>query len=258
MTLRAVALATVLVGVLGCHARLDGGANNNSGVDAPTSIQIDGSSSLDPDAASIGNPDATTSSACANGRVVYLNFEGVTLTQGTSDATLDRAKWLGTTSATVPQYRPGVATRAQQILDITNFVKAAVSGIPQVTIVTTRPTAGPYVMIVFGGTRNTVSVPYSGAVQSLDCGDAVKSDVGLVFEDATTTQTAADLALGAIGFGLGLTGTQNSNDCMCNWLNNCQQSSGACSLSPSITADLRCTGQTNPQNEVATFQAFCN
>jgi hypothetical protein len=136
-----------------------------------------------------------------------------------------------------------------------------VSGLSQfpITIVTTRPAAGPYVMIVFGGTPQTVNVPFINAVNHLDCGDANKNDVGIVFDNATpaTTQKAADYAIGAIGFGLGLTGTTDPANCMCSWLTQCTQSAGPCTLSSSIQSDPRCN-QTNPVDQVAAFRtAFC-
>ena len=74
---------------------------------------------------------------------------------------------------------------------------------------------------------------------------------------------AQDLAVGAIGWGLGLNGTNSPTDCMCGWANECESQSGACSLSPSIATTpslspaTTCPNQ-NPQNEVAAFSTkFC-
>ena len=71
------------------HAELggDGGAGQ---VDGGTTPGIDAGAQPGIDAA----PDAP---ACANGRVVFLNFDGVTLTDAlASDATLNRASWMTT------------------------------------------------------------------------------------------------------------------------------------------------------------------
>lgn len=232
----------------GCSARLGqaeidgGGARDGAGSGSGSAID-----------AAVDAPAA----ACASGRVVYLNFEGDTLTQGASDATTNHAVWMGVATATVAKFRPGAADRAQQILDIVTLVQQQLTAIPEIHVVTQRPAAGPYVMIGFGDAAQTVNVPYLYAVNRLDCGDTVKSDVGWVFEATPSTTMAANFAVGAIAFGLGVTGTTDVNDCMCGWLTNCQAATTSCTLASSIQADLRCPGQTNPQNEIAALQQFC-
>jgi hypothetical protein len=247
-----LALAVAVL-ALGCDARL--GPTVGETADASPN-------GVDPDAAMTdnnGSADAAPLQACANGRVVYLEFEGATLTQASSasDATQNQAVWMGVGQATLPGFRPNAADRAAQIAEVTDLVKQKLAGIPEITIVTTRPATGPYVMIGFGGVHQTVNVPYLYAVNRLDCGDAAKSDLAWVFEDTPTTQKAADFAVGSILFGLGATGTTSSNDCMCGWLTQCQPSNGACTLSSSIDAALSCPNQTNPQDEVALLHTFC-
>jgi hypothetical protein len=89
----------------------------------------------------------------------------------------------------------------------------------------------------------------------------VKNDVGWV-SDAPTVSYAQDLAIGAIGWGVGLNGTDDPNGCMCGWANGCSSAAGACTLSatiPSTTSsgNTTCPNQ-NPQNEVAAFSTgFC-
>jgi hypothetical protein len=243
--------SVVAVLVCGCHAHLgDGPSPLGENADAPPGVD---SATPTVDAAN----DAA--SACFNGRRVYLNFDGDKLLQGASDATTDHAVWLGVASATVPKFHATSATRTQDIQTVVDLINAKLSTFP-ITVVTQRPASGPYVMVVFGGTKATVNVPYTYAVNRLDCGDGVKSDLAWVSDAVPTLQKTADFAVGAIGYGIGLTGTHDPNDCMCNWNNNCQQpNNSACTLGTAETADLQCTGQTNPQNEVAAFQqAFCN
>ena len=249
-----------LVCVLGaCGAQLDDGvgASNNGGTDGGGSGSGSGSGSgMQPDAAV----------TCANGRVVYLNFDGVTLTQGSpSDATQNRVSWMTNASAVVPRYHDGSGTRATDIQTIVNGVKSRLSTTP-IGVVTTRPPSGPYVMIVFGGanTNNngTVGTPYSAATNEHDCGDTVKNDIGWV-SDAPSVSYAQDLAVGAVGWGLGLQGTNDPADCMCAWANNCSSASGACTLSANIATTTSSSPATtcpnmNPQNEVAAFSTgFC-
>jgi hypothetical protein len=165
----------------------------------------------------------------------------------------------------VPPWHQGSGTRAADILTIVAGVKSRLAMTP-IDVVTTRPASGPYVMVVFGGqnTNNggTVGTVYGGATNEHDCGDLVKNDVGWV-SDGPSVSYAQDLAIGAIGWGLGLNGTNDPMDCMCAWANNCSSASGACTLSASIATTTSaqpattCPNQ-NPQNEVAAFTAkFC-
>ncbi len=221
-----------------------GGSNNNGGIDAPVG----------------GSPDAPAS-ACANGRVVYLSFEGETLTQATTtDSTQNHAAWIGVATATVPAFHPGLTNRATAIQTIVDGVKSRLSPTP-IQVVTTRPAAGPYVMVVLGGANTDVGSQYTYATSDHDCGDTVKNDVAWV-SDAPSLSYVPDLIVGAIGWGLGLQGTSDTGDCMCGWANSCSSNPGACSRSPSIATTVSngnttCAGE-NPQNEVAAFSTqFC-
>lgn len=208
------------------------------------------------------SPDAAP--ACPNGRRVYLNFDGVTLTDAaTSDATQNRASWMtnGVTTANVPPYRLGDADRAAQIQTIVDGLRAQLAAYPM-EVVTTRPAAGPYMMIVFGGTAQQVGSRFGVGVQELDCGDLQKSDVAWIADAVSPPQRVMNTAMGAIGFGLGLTATTDPLGCMCGWDNACQSNNNvACTLSPMIardpTADQLCPGLTS-QDEVAAFATeFC-
>lgn len=204
--------------------------------------------------------DAPAVAACSN-RVVYLNFDGVTLTQGTSDATMNRAGWLQAATSTAPAYRVGSATRAADILAITNGVRTQIASTGAM-VVTTRPTTGEYVMVVFGGTTTQVASAFGGAVNRLDCGDAQKSDVAWISDTVTPNQRVINFAVGAIGFGLGLTATTVPTDCMCGWDNVCTaNNAAACTLTENIPRDpdanQRCAGLTVQSETTAFTQAFC-
>ena len=208
------------------------------------------------------SPDAN---ACASGRVVYLDFGGETLTQATtSDATQNEAVWVGMsngqTSGTLAQWRPGASDRTTQIQDVVTGMTTKFTTIaPTITFVTSRPAAGPYVLIGFGGARSDVGVPYTDAVNRLDCGDTTtKSDVGWVFEAVDTTEHVITSAAGALAFGMGATGTTDPDDCMCGWLTNCTSSDNPCTFSATADAALDCPNETDPQDDVTLLQAFCN
>jgi hypothetical protein len=247
-----LAISLSLLACAACGVSLGDGASNGLGTDASPAP---GDAGPDPDP----TPDAQV---CANGRVVYLNFGGVTLTRGSpSDATQNRASWMNITQGTAPPYKSGVSNRAQLIQDVTDGVRSQLSIFP-VSVVTQRPATGPYVMIVFGGVANQVGSSFGGAVQRLDCGDVNKSDLAWISDGVTPTQRVVNFAVGAIGFGLGLTATSDPNDCMCGWDNQCtSNNTAACKLSPMINRDPNanqlCSGLTT-QDEIATFtKAFC-
>ena len=102
---------------------------------------------------------------------------------------------------------------------------------------------------------------FTGAVQQLDCGDVNKNDIGIIF-DNITGQQAANYAVGAIGYGLGLTGTRASGNCMCSWNVPCNPGAGACTLSATAAingADPHCAGEGATQDQTAPFtNNFCH
>lgn len=230
---------------LAIDAQGNGSGGGSGSIDAPAMVSID-----------------APGSACFNGRVVFLNFDGVTLTQAmTDDATLNQASWIGVATATIPVYHSANTDRATQIAQITSDVQTILGGFP-ITVVTTRPATGPYVMIAFGGNSQTVGTIYSGAASYHDCGDLVKSDVGWV-DGSVSIDKASDNAVGAIGWALGLQGTNDPTDCMCNWANSCQLGPNHCSLHgpiatlPSLSPATTCPGLTSQDENAAFSQAFC-
>jgi hypothetical protein len=179
-----------------------------------------------------------------------------------SDATQNIAAWMTKASGTAPAFRAGAGTRAADITQITNGITQALAPF-HVQVVTTRPAAGPYQMVVFGGDNAQVGSAYSAAVQKLDCGNLVHSDVAWVTDDATySNQQLINFALGAIGFGIGLTATSNPTDCMCSWANMCMPDENAtCTFTASIardgTAQQTCPGVTDQNEPAALMIAFC-
>lgn len=209
------------------------------------------------DAAAI---DAVAVPRCAS-RTVFLNFEGQTLTQGLSDATLNQASWMTIPQGTAPRYRAGAANRAAQIQAIVDGVRNQLSQFP-ITVTTTRPATGNYVMIVYGGQRGNVGSNYTGAVNTLDCGDARPNDVAWVSDAVSPPQLVINFTVGAIGFGLGLTATNDPMDCLCAWDNDCNPATnGPCRLGSPVAVDPgvpRLCGAGPTQDEVAAFRkAFC-
>lgn len=199
--------------------------------------------------------------ACPIARSLFLNFDGGTLTRATqSDALLNRASWMLVASATVPPYRASDPNRLLDIAQITDGVRVQLSQVP-VSVVTTRPATGTYVMIVFGGTASNVGSMFGAATNQLDCGNLVANDVGWIADAVTPNQRAINFTIGAVGFGLGLTATTDMSDCMCGWDNSCLSLGTPCTVSGPIARDpaanSRCTGLVT-QDAIATFRgAFC-
>ncbi|MBA3458119.1 MAG: hypothetical protein H0T42_33875 [Deltaproteobacteria bacterium] len=244
-------IASLLV-VTACGAELGG-----TGQATPDASGGGGDGGVNVDAAI----DALAVPTCANGRVIYLNFDGVTLTQGTSDATQNRAGWLQAATATAPAYRVGQMNRQADIAQVTAGIRAQLASFP-ITVVTARPATGQYVMIVFGGTAAQVASAFGGAVNRLDCGDVQRNDVAWISDGVTPSQLVVNYAVGAIGFGLGLTATTVPTDCMCGWDNQCTPvSTGPCTLTDNIprdpAANQLCAGLTTQSETLAFTQAFC-
>src|SRR5438874_11490855 len=108
-----LALALALF-VVGCQSTLRAGRDNSPDARGHSTADSSGS---DVDAY-VAPPDADPN-ACTNGRQVYLNFGGATLTRGASDATNNVAAWVGLNSgqqtATIPAYKNGDANAATTV-----------------------------------------------------------------------------------------------------------------------------------------------
>jgi len=240
--------AALLAGA--CNAQIsDGGARLAGDVDASIGTTTDPVS------------DATTATLCA-ARSVYLNFEGQSLTKGPSDATTNHASWMQKATGTAPPYLSGDPNRATAIQAIVDGVRTQLSQFP-ITVTTTRPATGEYVMIVFGGTAAAIGSKFGAAVNTLDCGDVQHNDVAWISDNVSPPQHVINTAIGAIGFGLGLTATGDPKDCMCGWDNQCNSNNTVtCTLGAAVTRDPAanqlCAGAGTTQDEVATLRtAFC-
>ena len=243
----------VLVIFAGCSAKIADGTNNLGGVDgATTGDSGSGSGS--------GSGSDGSVPLCATSQL-YLNFDGQQLTQGASDATTNHAAWMQIAQGSAPRYRTNDTNRMGEINSITTGVRTQLASFP-ITVTTTRPTSGRYMMVVFGGTAQQVGSRFGGAVQQLDCNDATPNDVAWISDGVNGTQHIVNDVIGSIGFGVGLTATTTQSDCMCGWDNNCSSITNApCQLGSPIARDPAarqlCPGLTS-QDEVASIhKAFC-
>ncbi len=245
MRLTQIALAVALCS--GCSAQISDGRDPSLG----------GITTPDGGIGPIGDAGPT---ACTR-RTLYLNFDGQTLTQGPSDATLNTAQWMNKMNGAAPPYRQTDTGRDLQIQTIVDGVTQQLARFP-ITVTRTRPSSGNYVMIVYGGAASAVGSNFGTAVNQLDCGDAFPNDVAWI-ADNVTGQRAINTTLGAIGFGLGLTATIDPADCMCSWDNGCHPDNTVpCTLGSPIARDpaaRQLCPNTTMQDEVAVFRtAFCH
>jgi hypothetical protein len=222
-------LCALVVATAGCHAAIAPGADATPAVDSTP--------------------------ACVPRRPILIVLDGTILTQApTSDATQNTAEWLPVASAAVPAYRDGAPNRDAQKQQLLAAIGKPFPGLP---IITDRPANGSFVLLAIGGTGGDLGfVATTNAASHLDCGDTNPNDVVWVSE-ALDTQDTADLAIGVLGVAIGLTGTMDSDDCLCGFGNSCVPNPTPCTLG-TLTSDARCPGQTQPQDEVAAFRhAFC-
>ena len=251
----------MIVLVVGCKAEISGaglGGDSSDGtaVDAPAT-GIDATGSNTPTDATVVAPDGPRCSA----RSVVLKFDGVTLTKGPSDAKTLTASWIGVTdgatTATVPPFLATDGNRLALIAAVTDRIRTGLAQFP-IQVLTAPPATGNYVLIAFGGQATALGTPYTYATNELDCGDVRPNDLAWV-SDVVPFDKIDDYAIGAIGYGLGLTGTTDPGDCMCGWGTQCNQpTTTQCTLATTATAEVQCAGQVNPQREVAAFEtAFC-
>lgn len=106
-------------------------------------------------------------------QVIYVNFDGVTLTYGSDDATrnvVSAQEWARTWRA----YGGSAADK----MTILEAVRSHYSDF-DASVVTERPASGQYIMIVVAGERPFG--PLSYGISFLDCANDFPSDVGFAF-----------------------------------------------------------------------------
>jgi uncharacterized protein (TIGR03382 family) len=153
-------------------------------------------------------------------QVLYLNFDGVALTQAFNDnAPGNQSQIAGTT---VPAFAPPPGakfTRQQGIDAITDRLRGYYHPF-NVQVTTTRPTSGDYTMIAVGGGHAIAGEPQGvGGVSPLDCTNANLDNVVFDFSDDQTPDFGGlpQIAITAAhesGHSFGLEHTDNPLDIM--------------------------------------------
>ncbi len=149
---------------------------------------------------------------------VFLVFQGITVMLGDCDDSKTSCSSLVAQSSTVvPPFLQGAADPASRVAIIKGMVQDALAPF-SVDVVTTRPTAGNYRMVVVGGTSALVSTPDGATAAKATCDGANMNSIAFVFEnddDAFSDRGYADTIAGAYGRLAGLVPVTRSGDCMC-------------------------------------------
>jgi hypothetical protein len=146
--------------------------------------------------------------------VLYLNFDGATLTQGNCSSAQTNCTFLiRVATCNFPAYtnnfrKPLIVNLMQQFYAPFN-----------VQVVTTRPTSGAYSMVMIGPGSACVNMPGAAGIGPLDCGDTRDSDITLSFSDAfdgitDTTRAVHNIATTAAQESAHAYGLGHTNDPM--------------------------------------------
>ncbi len=159
------------------------------------------------------------SGALATGdHTLFIAFEGVTLSLGAcDDAKTNCSSLVAQSSTVVPPFLMAESNRTTRVATIKGMVQDALAAF-SVDVVTTRPTAGDYWMVVAGGASDDITGSTDALVAMKAVCDATnRSSIALVFDRAieTTDRAYANTIAGAFGALAGLVPSTNGNDCMC-------------------------------------------
>ncbi len=157
----------------GTTAPADDGSGDGSGDDTTSSADPDTGGSTDTTAATTGDGtgDESTGEPPADATVVFVNFEGPSMSEGPDDSVSD------TTSISPMAMDLGVFGGGPEQAAIVAAVQEDFAGL-NVFVTAQRPDEGEYAMVVVTPTN-----PFGGvaAIAPLDCDDANANSVAFVF-----------------------------------------------------------------------------
>ena len=160
-------------------------------------------------------------------RVVYLNFDGVTLTASNTsdDATKDKSAILAAAiqsgqTRTIPPFNVNDLASTSG-MSRSQIISRVVSDMYEshapynIEFVTERPTSGNYSMVVFGGTCQTVAGQSGCAgIALLDCGDYMPNNITFAFPYGLRVADLASTAAQEEAHAFGLAHTTDTTDIM--------------------------------------------
>jgi len=156
-------------------------------------------------------------------RTVYLNFDGVTLTKvdaSAENAVTNRSWIVNSSTEVIPAFSTSDLSqtlglsRSQIIQRVVNQMYASHAPY-DVEFTTTRPSSGPYNMIVFGGTcSSVVGSSNCAGIAMGDCGDFLPSNITFVFPWGLRVDDLAATAAQEWAHAVGLGHTDDRFDVM--------------------------------------------
>jgi len=154
-------------------------------------------------------------------RVVYLNFDGVTLTRSpTDDNAVTGKSAIVKQSMTIPPFNPadlaytGGLSRSQIISRVVEQMYASHAPY-DVEFVTERPAEGPYSMVVFGGScQSVVGESNCAGIALRDCGDYLPNNITFAFPLGLHVDDLAATAAQEEAHAFGLAHTDDTTDIM--------------------------------------------
>ena len=198
-------------------------------------------------------------------RVVYLNFDGVTLTasETSDDATTNTSGILSAAIAagqtrTIAPFNvndlssTGGLTRSQIISRVVSDMYASHAPY-NIEFVTERPASGNYSMVVFGGTCQSVAGESGCAgIALLDCGDYMPNNITFAFPGDLRVADLASTASQEEAHAFGLAHTTDNTDIMYPYLRDFVPTEfGA---GPVPEGDLTCGGMTYQDSDERMMQ----
>jgi hypothetical protein len=192
---------------------------------------------------------------------VYLVTEGITLSKinGCDDSRTNCTMNAAADQTVVPPFLPQAADRQAFIAELVGKVEAQLAPY-SIDIVTTRPTASEYDMIVLGGDPVSVTggCPACTALTPFDCMSDNRHHIDLVFDfgEGTNSNKYVNTVLDDIGVMLGLAATTTPGDCMCRLASGCLTPPGPlCTYGRNLPVDTNFACSRATQDEPAMLQA---
>ena len=165
-------------------------------------------------------PGCAATPAAKGPRLVYLNFEGVTLTRSTTQDDAPSGKSaIVTSNMTIPAFSTsslsstGGLTRSQIIARVVDQLYFSHQDY-DIDFVTERPATENYSMVVFGGTCPQVAGTSCAGIALLDCGDLMPHNITFVFPDGLRVDDLAATASQEAAHAFGLAHTTDESDIM--------------------------------------------
>lgn len=175
-------------------------------------------------------PAAEADAAVAPAHVVYLVFDGLSLTNGSTDDPAANVSATLNAPFSAPPFFADLSMRDERLGLIADGARTVLAPY-NIEIVTERPSVGDYDMIVFGG--DPVDAGFQAGiigVRPLECNED-ESNISFIFENyAPLTKRYASDVVTAVGQLNNIPITNLNGDCMCGVSFDCELNDALCTM----------------------------